>query len=209
MEVNYNNTQKITYNAAGYEVVEDKNTTNSAFANDYDEAKKASNEKSNSIFADSTDDAREANKKEEKVSETKTDAEIREETKKLLEDINSLFKTGLTVEELEQLKELLKAIKEAIKEAQENNTSTTSIETMISDMEKAIMMLQKRIGGEAVIKADKESDPSDDNMLGFASRLEAIEGSLKDLEQGNQDKGISSTSTSEELELLNRLKQNQ
>ncbi len=206
--MNYNNTQKITYNAAGYEVVEDKNTVNSAFANDYDEAKKASNEKSNSIFADSTDDAREANKKEEKISETQTDAEIREETKKLLEDINSLFKTGLTVEELEKLKELLKAIKDAIKDAEKNNSSTSDIEMMISDMEKAMMLLQKRIGGEAVIKADKENNPNDD-MLGFASRIEGIEKSLKDLEQGNQDKGISSTSTSEELELLNRLKQNQ
>lgn len=206
--MNYNNTQKITYNAAGYEVVEEKNTVNSAFANDYDEAKKASNEKSNSIFADSTDDAREANKKEEKISETQTDAEIREETKKLLEDINSLFKTGLTVEELEKLKELLKAIKDAIKDAEKNNSSTSDIETMISDMEKAMMLLQKRIGGEAVIKADKENNPNDD-MLGFASRIEGIEKSLKDLEQGNQDKGISSTSTSEELELLNRLKQNQ
>lgn len=208
MEVNYNNTQKITYNAAGYEVVEEKNTVNSAFANDYDEAKKASNEKSNSIFADSTDDAREANKKEEKISETKTDAEIREETKKLLADINSLFKTGLTVEELEKLKELLKAIKEAIKEAEENNSSTSNIETMIDDLEKAMMLLQKRIGGEAVIKADKENNPNDD-MLGFASRIEAIENSIKNLEQGNQDKGITSASTSEELELLNRLKQNQ
>ncbi|WP_164091286.1 hypothetical protein [Poseidonibacter lekithochrous] len=206
--MNYNNTQKITYNAAGYEVVEEKNTVNSAFANDYDEAKKASNEKSNSIFADSTDDAREANKKEEKISETQTDAEIREETKKLLEDINSLFKTGLTVEELEKLKELLKAIKDAIKDSEKNNSSTSDIETMISDMEKAMMLLQKRIGGEAVIKADKENNPNDD-MLGFASRIEGIEKSLKDLEQGNQDKGISSTSTSEELELLNRLKQNQ
>lgn len=206
--MNYNNTQKITYNAAGYEVVEEKNTVNSAFANDYDEAKKASNEKSNSIFADSTDDAREANKKEEKISETQTDAEIREETKKLLEDINSLFKTGLTVEELEKLKELLKAIKDAIKDAEKNNSSTSDIEMMISDMEKAMMLLQKRIGGEAVIKADKENNPNDD-MLGFASRIEGIEKSLKDLEQGNQDKGISSTSTSEELELLNRLKQNQ
>lgn len=206
--MNYNNTQKITYNAAGYEVVEEKNTVNSAFANDYDEAKKASNEKSNSIFADSTDDAREANKKEEKISETKTDAEIREETKKLLADINSLFKTGLTVEELEKLKELLKAIKEAIKEAEENNSSTSNIETMIDDLEKAMMLLQKRVGGEAVIKADKENNPNDD-MLGFASRLEAIEGSLKDLELGNQNKGVSSNSTNEELELLNRLKQNQ
>lgn len=208
MEVNYNNTQKITYNAAGYEVVEDKNSTNSAFANDFDEAQKASNNKSNSIFAESTDEAREANKEEEKVSETKTDAEIREETKKLLEDINSLFKTGLTVEELEKLKELLKAIKDAIKEAKENNTSTSDIETMIDDLEKAMMLLQKRIGGEAVIKADKENNPNDD-MLGFASRIEGIEKSLKDLEQGNQDKGISSASTNEELELLNKLKQNQ
>lgn len=208
MEVNYNNTQKITYNAAGYEVVEDKNSTNSAFANDFDEAQKASNNKSNSIFAEGTDEAREANKEEEKVSETKTDAEIREETKKLLEDINSLFKTGLTVEELEKLKELLKAIKDAIKEAKENNTSTSDIETMIDDLEKAMMLLQKRIGGEAVIKADKENNPNDD-MLGFASRIEGIEKSLKDLEQGNQDKGISSASTNEELELLNKLKQNQ
>ncbi|WP_164072409.1 hypothetical protein [Poseidonibacter lekithochrous] len=206
--MNYNNTQKITYNAAGYEVVEEKNTVNSAFANDYDEAKKASNEKSNSIFADSTDDAREANKKEEKISETQTDAEIREETKKLLEDINSLFKTGLTVEELEKLKELLKAIKDAIKDAEKNNSSTSDIETMISGMEEAMMLLQKRIGGETVIKANKENDSNDD-MLGFASRIEGIEKSLKDLEQGNQDNGISSTSTSEELELLNRLKQNQ
>lgn len=189
MEVNFNNTQKVTYYAAGYEVVEDKNSTNSAFANDFDEA-------------------REANKEEEKVSETKTDAEIREETKKLLEDINSLFKTGLTVEELEKLKELLKAIKEAIKEAKENNSSTSDIETMIDDLEKAMMLLQKRIGGETVIKADKENNPNDD-MLGFASRIEAIEKSLKDLEQGNQDKGISSASTNEELELLNKLKQNQ
>ena len=208
MEVNYNNTQKITYNAAGYEVVEDKNSTNSAFANDFDEAQKASNNKSNSIFAEGTDEAREANKEEEKVSETKTDAEIREETKKLLEDINSLFKTGLTVEELEKLKELLKAIKDAIKEAKENNTSTSDIETMIDDLEKAMMLLQKRIGGEAVIKADKENNPNDD-MLGFESRIEGIEKSLKDLEQGNQDKGISSASTNEELELLNKLKQNQ
>lgn len=140
-----------------------------------------------------------------------TEAEKKEATDKLVEDIMSLFKTGLTVEEFEKLQELIRQLKDKLKE----EGATEDMDDIISQIENAIAALQKRITGQAVIKADKDIQGNDKSLdgasqetLALNTRLENAREALNELVLGNVKKGVTSVNTQEELELLYRLTQN-
>ncbi|UTJ05309.1 hypothetical protein [Arcobacter roscoffensis] len=209
MQVNFDNNKNISYDATGREVVEEKNSTNSVFANDLDEAQKSSEQKNS--------------KENEDKEEELTAKEKQEVTDKLLEDIMSLFKTGLTVEEMEMLRELLDAIKRKIAEAKSSNDSDEikQIESMITRLELLVMKLQKRTKGEAVLdmedshvnniskenrKDDKKSVSLD--ILGFEKRIEKAQKNIDDLSKTINETQVNELKKNhEELELLQALKQ--
>lgn len=209
MQVNFDNNKNISYDATGREVVEEKNSTNSVFANDLDEAQKSSEQKNSK-----------ENEDKEKELTTKEKQEV---TDKLLEDIMSLFKTGLTVEEMEMLRELLDAIKKKIAEAKSSNDSDEikQIESMITRLELMIMKLQKRTKGEAVLDMEdshvnnisKENRKDDKkgvslDILGFEKRIEKAQNNIDELNKTINETQVNELRKNhEELELLQALKQ--
>lgn len=204
MQVNFENSKNISYNAAGREVVEEKNTTNSAFANDLNEAQKSNEDK------------------EEKEEEL-TQKEKQEIADKLLKDIMSLFKTGLTVEELEMVQELLNEIRSAITEAKPPLSSDENkhLDSMITKLELMIMELQKRAKGEVVIDMEdshvnnisKESKQNDKQGISseiaeFQKRIDKVQNSLDELKKAINNSDMDRVNKNhEELELLQALKQ--
>ena len=209
MQVNFDNNKNISYDAAGREVIEEKNTTNSVFANDLEEVQKSSEQKNT--------------KENEDKEEELTTKEKQEVTDKLLEDIMSLFKTGLTVEEMEMLQELLDAIKKKITEAKSSNDSDEikQIESMITRLELMIMKLQNRTKGEAVLDMEdshvnnisKENRKDDKkgvslDILGFEKRIEKAQENIDELNKTINETQVNELKKNhEELELLQALKQ--
>ncbi len=204
MQVNFENSKNISYNAAGREVVEEKNTTNSAFANDLNEAQKSNEDK------------------EEKEEEL-TQKEKQEIADKLLKDIMSLFKTGLTVEELEMVQELLNEIRSAITEAKPPLSSDENkhLDSMITKLELMIMELQKKAKGEVVIDMEdshvnnisKESKQNDKQGISseiaeFQKRIDKVQNSLDELKKTINNSDMDRVNKNhEELELLQALMQ--
>ena len=207
MQVNFDNNKNISYDSAGREIVEEKNSTNSAFANDLDEAQKSNEQNS---------------KNEEKEKELTT-KEKQEVTDKLLEDIMSLFKTGLTVEELEMIQKLLDEIKKKISEEKLplNSNDIKEIDSLLTKLELMIMELQKRAKGEAVI--DMEDSPTNDiskenksssnksislDVAGFQKRIEKAQNNIDNLAKTISETQVDELRKNhEELELLQALKQ--
>lgn len=115
-----------------------------------------------------------------------------EKLRALVEDIVSMLKTGFTVEELEQIEELLKEIKKQIKEHEETGSgSLEDIHEMIKDLERAVAELQKRVLGVAIIDATSTTQINDDlsfatsDSLNFDTRLDAIKDSLEQMKSGD------------------------
>lgn len=149
---------------------------------------------------------------EEKAKTLKEELEI---SQKLLDDILSLFKTGLTVDELEALEKLIEEIKKKIQEEAKKNSpsSIDDIKSLISDLENMIAIIKKRITGQSIKESKKEGEEikGSDSLTGeLASLNERLETSIQDIKdfiKGNEQKGYKSHNTQEELELLHNLKQ--
>lgn len=209
MQINFDNNKNISYDATGREVVEEKNSTNSVFANDLDEAQKSSEQKNS--------------KENEDKEEELTAKEKQEITDKLVEDIMSLFKTGLTVEELEMIQKLLDEIKKKISEEKLplNSNDIKEIDSLLRKLELMIMQLQKRAKGEAVI--DMEDSPTNDiskenksssnksislDVVGLQKRIEKAQNNIDDLSKTINETQVNELKKNhEELELLQALKQ--
>lgn len=168
--------------------------------------------KSSTSFSDNLDEVQNKKKEEEK---DKTLQEELETTQKLVDDILSLFKTGLTVDELEALEKLIEEIKKKIKEEAKNGSESSidEIKKLVSDLENMIASIKKRITGEAIKESKKEgeevkgSDTLTGELASLNERLETSIQDVKDLMKGSEKKGYKSSNTQEELELLNNLKQ--
>jgi len=209
LQINFDNNKNISYDATGREVVEEKNSTNSVFANDLDEAQKSSEQKNS--------------KENEDKEEELTAKEKQEITDKLVEDIMSLFKTGLTVEELEMIQKLLDEIKKKISEEKLplNSNDIKEIDSLLRKLELMIMQLQKRAKGEAVI--DMEDSPTNDiskenksssnksislDVVGLQKRIEKAQNNIDDLSKTINETQVNELKKNhEELELLQALKQ--
>ncbi|RXJ78723.1 hypothetical protein CRV03_01450 [Arcobacter sp. F155] len=156
--------------------------------------------KGNSVEDDDTSSKKEetAQKEEENI----------EETKALYEDILSLLKTGFTTSELETIQKLLIELKEKSKEG---NYSKSEVEEMLSNAEKEIAKLQKRVSGEVVIKNNENSLSSEENSLDEDSKnfLQRIEKAMKTIDTLALSKDIreNSAKESEILQMINQFKQ--
>ena len=144
------------------------------------------------------------NNEDKKESE---EIKIERTTEQLVADILSLMQTGMTVDERERLKELLIELKEKIKEG---DYSEEEIEKMLSNVEKEILALQKRISGQVIKEADSSNDIAGESKetdpLGFFERIESAMKSLEDLNTGKAKKEIAGTSANES-ELLEMIKE--
>ncbi|MFK2821843.1 hypothetical protein ACH5BK_02550 [Arcobacter sp. YIC-80] len=201
MEVSFDKTKTISYNAAGQEVVEEKNPTNSTFAKDLEKTKNTS---------EITNEYNEE-KKEEDIAD------------KLLKDIMSLFKTGLTVEELEMIQKLLEEIKKKVSESKPplSSDEIKEIDSMMEKLERMIKELQKRAKGEAVIDMENshvnnisKEDKSDTSksisldIAGFQKRIQKAQNDIDELNKTINEAQVNELRKNhEELELLQALKQ--
>lgn len=146
--------------------------------------KSTDNEESNS-FQTVLDEVENKNFNED----TRTDKEIIEDMKKLVEDIKSVMKTGMTKGELEALEELLAKIKEEMKK---ENYNKKDIEKMMDKLEKDIALYKKKIAGEVIIEADsldkknnsKNSADSTGSIGDITSRLDMAEEGITELKKG-------------------------
>ncbi len=105
-----------------------------------------------------------------------------QESEKLVEDILSLFKTGLTSEELEALEEMLKKIKEKMSE---KNVDLDEIKEMFDDLEKMIAKLKAKVSGIAITKVD-ENDTNSSNssdLSSFSSKLKDVTNDISELKK--------------------------
>ncbi|MGA1939003.1 hypothetical protein [Arcobacter sp. YIC-310] len=198
MEVSFDKTKTISYNAAGQEVVEEKNPTNSTFAKDLEKTK-------------NTSEITNEEKKEEDIAD------------KLLKDIMSLFKTGLTVEELEMIQKLLEEIKKKVSESKPplSSDEIKEIDSMMEKLERMIKELQKRAKGEAVIDMENshvnnisKEDKSDTSksisldIAGFQKRIQKAQNDIDELNKTINEAQVNELRKNhEELELLQALKQ--
>ncbi|MGP2655909.1 hypothetical protein ACOJTA_02610 [Malaciobacter sp. WC5094] len=198
MEVSFDKTKTISYNAAGQEVVEEKNPTNSTFAKDLENTK-------------NTSEITNEEKKEEDIAD------------KLLKDIMSLFKTGLTVEELEMIQKLLEEIKKKVSESKPplSSDEIKEIDSMMEKLERMIKELQKRAKGEAVIDMENshvnnisKEDKSDTSksisldIAGFQKRIQKAQNDIDELNKTINEAQVNELRKNhEELELLQALKQ--
>lgn len=177
-----------------------ENQTTSSIGN-----KETNNEVENNTFGNML-----TNNKEEKDSKEEEVVEVKRTLDELVADIISLMKTGLTVDERERLQELLIELKDEIKEG---NYSKEEIESMISNVEREIAALQKRISGQVII--DKKSDELNQNesessldgeSLSFIERIESALETLSELNSGETKKKTMQGSVNES-ELLEMIKE--
>jgi len=207
LEVNFNNTHHITYDANGNERIEEQNNTNSAFANDLDEAQKDTN-KTNSVFADSTEEANENTEKIAKEDEEAT-------TEALLEELMFTFRTGMTKDEYEELQDKLKELQDKIKEG---NYTEDEVTQMLKEIERDILRIKKEVSGEAIKELSNSlgelgkaigdnPEKATDLIQQLLDRVADANKQLENLEKGKDKKGFGNGNTTEELELLQRLKQ--
>jgi len=133
------------------------------------------------------------------------------ETEKLIADLLSLIRTGLTVSELELLEELLDEAENLTKDGIDNADEKKLIDEMLSEIELAIASLMKRVNGEAIIKASKNTKDevvSAENP--FDSRIESIRGMIEELKGGylsDNDEGklLDELRTNKKPNFLNQL----
>ena len=141
------------------------------------------------------------NKENKKIEEETI--EVKRTAEELVNDIMSLFKTGLTVGEVEALQELLRDLKEKIKEG---NYSEKEIEKMLSGIEKSIQALQKSISGVVIIEAEdnQELKGSSSSETDFFARIDEAMSTLENLKTGKEKKEASlpTPNDSELLEMI-------
>ena len=131
-----------------------------------------------------------------------------------MEDVFSLIKTGLTVEELEELEKLLAEIEKLMEErkkAVNKSELNEEIAKKLKGLEKAVMELQKRINGGNEMQFDKKigetgSEDEIPDPSGFKERIEYLEKTIKRLKDGLINKDTTTRSTDEELQLMQEYK---
>lgn len=98
--------------------------------------------------------------KEDENSQAVKKEDSNTKTEDLVKDILSLLRTGFTVSELEELEELLKKLQDKIKEG---NYTEEEVEALLSNVEKAIAEMKKKLTGEAIIEAGADNIKQEDS----------------------------------------------
>lgn len=125
------------------------------------------------------------NKKKDTENENSQSVKKEDENTKmedLVKDILSLLRTGFTVSELEELEELLKKLQEKIKKG---NYTEEEVEALLSNVEKAIAMMKKKLTGEATIEAGEDNIKQEDSKTKkteIGSFLERINKAITQIE---------------------------
>lgn len=126
-------------------------TNNISSTNEQSEKKTKENENKKTSFSNELERSRE---KEEEVQN-------KENIKKLLEDVLSVIKTGLTVSELQSLQEMLYEINSLKNKNNPNNDK--EISKLLSSLESAVLELQKKLKGLVVHKQDENQKKTANN----------------------------------------------
>ena len=142
-------------------------------------------------------------KSETTTEETKVDYEY---LWKLVRDIDSVSRTGFTVEELEYLQKLIAQLQKLISEQADNSAVEPDIQDKIDEIQKLIIQMQKKVSGEAIIEMDDGSCPTSDkeSALDTLTKLDHIVNKMK---SGSEKNDIKSLSTIEELQLSEYLRE--
>lgn len=150
---------------------------------------------------------------EENLNNNKAKEESRS-TQDLVNDIISLLKTGFTVDELEALQEYIRQLKEQLKEeSKKENPNYDEIEKSISQIEKAIAIMKKRLTGQAIIEVSEDANFDKKLQSNSSSKLEDLQNRLEIAGQNIEafkntkykKEGIN-LSNQEEFKLLEELK---
>jgi len=119
-----------------------------------------------------------------------------ENIRALVEDLISVIKTGFTVEELEYIEQLIAELRKLLKERddQEAATFNDEINQQIKAIEDALLALEKRMHGVAIIEMEGEttqqpenndSDTPPSDGFHFEERLDAIEKRIDVMKNGD------------------------
>ncbi|WP_419765089.1 MAG: hypothetical protein ACNI28_01465 [Arcobacter sp.] len=116
-------------------------------------------------------------------SDTRTEEEIKEDIKKLFEDIKSVMRTGMTTDEIKALEELIAKIKEEIKK---ENYNKKDVQKMMDKLEKEIALYKKKITGEEIIDAESidNKDSTNSSIGNMTQRLDMAEEAVTELKRG-------------------------
>ncbi len=140
--------------------------------------------------------------------ESLTEGDPLEKLRELVADIVSMFKTGYTVSELEYIEQLLEEIRKLLRERNsgDSDISDKEINEQIKAIEKALLALEKRLNGEAVIEMDDEtnvssSDDKNSNLSSgpnFEARLDMIQKRVDEMKNGKYNQPTDSSIDDEE-----------
>jgi len=131
-----------------------------------------------------------------------------EKLRALVADLISVIKTGFTESELEYIEQLLAEIRKLLKEKdnKDNATSNEEINQQIKDIEDALLDLEKRIYGVAIVEMEGEtteqetndSDTQESTGFHFEERLNAIEQKVNDMKNGDLKQPTDTSSNEDE-----------
>jgi hypothetical protein len=124
------------------------------------------------------------------------DSDPLERLRALVEDLISVIKTGFTLEELEYIEQLIEEIRKLLKERSDGDSATSNeeISKQIKAIEDALLALEKRMHGVAIIEMDGEttqqqesndSDTPPTDGFHFEERLDAIEKRIDTMKNGD------------------------
>ena len=186
-----------------YAMVEYENSIRDAYQKKVDEnnavlASYTQNNKSNPVENQESTSKVEDKKEEKQTNKIEDNNEVNSTTTEdLVADLLSLIRTGLTESELKYLQELLAEIKQLVKDEIKNKRGISAekeIAEKLKELETAIMKLQKRLTGEAVIeagdsKSTKKFESTTPVMQDFESRIDVAQKAIQKLKEGklNED----------------------
>lgn len=164
-------------------IISDNESANSIFNKLYQtNLEKEANNKFDMMMHSKTSNTQEDEKNIEndpRYVQEQTTQEMLSNMEKLVKDIDSVMRTGLTEDEIELLEKMLENIK---KEMDSKYPDEKSIKEMLNALEKAIAEIKKEISGEVIIEADDTKKKADE--INSSSTIEErVEQAQKDIEK--------------------------
>lgn len=166
----------------------------------------SSSESTSNVQTPSSSFAQALEKTQKSTEETSTKSDVQtqiEEDRKILEDIFSLIKTGLTKSELEALEKLMQKIKESM---QKDDANEEEIKALLKQLEDMMLQFQKRLSGEMLKEKDDSNmayeEPVPSSIASMVSKLEELSKTNEELKTYNR-----LVRQHEELEFLESLKE--
>ena len=178
-------------------IISDNESANSIFNKSYQtNLEKEANNKFDMMMHSKTSNTQEDEKNIEndpRYVQEQTTQEMLSNMEKLVKDIDSVMRTGLTEDEIELLEKILENIK---KEMDAKYPDEKSIKEMLNALEKAIAEIKKEISGEAIIEADDTKKKT--NLIDSSSTIEErVEQAQKDIEKLKDFVASSSTGSTQ------------